>query len=383
MVKAVKRLVGIAATVGLMAITTNLASAAAGIDTKARNAIIIDYDTGAVLLDKNADQPMPPASMSKIMTAYLVYDALKKGKLALDDILPVSEKAWRTGGSKMFVPYPGRVKVEDLIRGMIVQSGNDACIVLAEGLAGSEEAFVEQMNEKAKELGLTGSHFANVTGLPDPEEHMTVRDLATLARRLIVDFPDYYHYDSEKDFTFNKIRQGNRNPLLYKDLGADGLKTGHTEEAGFGLTGSAIRDGRRIIMVLSGMDKAVTRAQESERLLEWAFREFSDFRLFKAGDTVDQAEVWLGAESKVPVTTERDVIVTLPRAARRSMKVTVHYDSAAKAPVAKGEPIGKLVVAADGVDPVEFPLVAAQPVERLGPLGRVAVAAGYLVWGRR
>jgi D-alanyl-D-alanine carboxypeptidase (penicillin-binding protein 5/6) len=365
--------------IALAAVSAN----AATIDTKARNAIIVDFDTGAVLLDKNADEPMPPASMSKIMTAYLVYDALKKGKLSLEDYLPVSEKAWRTGGSKMFVPYPGRVKVEDLIRGMIVQSGNDACIVLAEGLGGSEEAFVEQMNEKAKELGLANSHFTNVTGLPDPEEHMTARDLATLARRLITDFPEYYHYDSEKDFTFNKIRQGNRNPLLYKDLGADGLKTGHTEEAGYGLTASAIRDGRRIIMVLSGMDKANIRAQESERLLEWAFREFGDYRLFKKGDAIDQADVWLGSDPKVPATTMTDVVVTLPRAARRSMKVVAHYDHPARAPVAQGSVVGKLVISADGVDPVEFPLVAAQSVPQLGPLGRVAVAAGFLLWGNR
>ena len=369
-------------------LTVALASATAGaamatIDTKARNAIIIDFETGAILLDKNADQPMPPASMSKIMTAYLVYEALKKGKLSLEDILPVSEKAWRTGGSKMFVPYPGRVKVEDLIRGMIVQSGNDACIVLAEGIAGSEEAFVEKMNDKAKELGLENTHFTNVSGLPDAEEHMTARDLATLARHLIIDFPEYYHYDSEKDFTFNKIRQGNRNPLLYKDLGADGLKTGHTDEAGYGLTASAIRDGRRIIMVLSGMDKANTRAQESERLLEWAFREFNDYRLLKQGDVVDQADVWLGVNPKVPVTTTRDVIVTLPRAARRSMKVVAHYDQPARAPLAQGTVVGKLVITADGVDPVEFQLVAAQPVAQLGPLGRVAVAAGHLLWGNR
>ena len=373
----------IVAAVSFLPALADAASSVPAIDTQARNAIIVDFDTGAVLLDKNADQVMPPASMSKIMTAYIVYDALKKGKLSLDDILPVSEKAWRTGGSKMFVPFPGRVRVEDLIRGMIVQSGNDACIVLAEGIAGSEEAFVEQMNEKAKQLGLTNSHFANVTGLPDPDEHMTARDLATLARRLIIDFPEYYHYDSEKDFTFNKIRQGNRNPLLYKDLGADGLKTGHTEEAGYGLTASAVRDGRRVIMVLSGMDKSNIRAQESERLLDWAFREFNDYRLFKKGDVIDQADVWLGATPKVAVTTPGDVVVTLPRAARRSMKVVAHYDRPARAPVTAGTPLGKLTVSADGVDPAEFPLVAAQSVPKLGPLGRVAVAAGYLLWGNR
>lgn len=359
------------------------ASAATGIDTQARNAIIVDFETGAVLLDKGADQRMPPASMSKIMTAYMVYDALKKGRLSLEDMLPVSEKAWRTQGSKMFVPYPGRVKVEDLVRGMIIQSGNDACIVLAEGLAGSEEAFVEQENEKAKELGLNNSHFANVSGLPDPNEYVTARDLALLARRLIVDFPEYYHYDAEKDFTYNGIRQGNRNPLLYKDLGADGMKTGHTDEAGYSLTGSAVRDGRRVIMVLGGLQSMKARAQESERLLEWAFREFNDFRLVKAGDTIDQAEVWLGTEAKVPVTVEKDVVVTLPRAARRSMKATVHYDGPVKAPVTKGEAVGKLTFTADGVDPVEIPLVAMQPVEKLGPMARIAVAAGYLVWGKR
>jgi D-alanyl-D-alanine carboxypeptidase (penicillin-binding protein 5/6) len=359
------------------------ASAATGIDTQARNAIIVDFETGAVLLDKGADQRMPPASMSKIMTAYLVYDALKKGKLSLEDILPVSERAWRTQGSKMFVPYPGRVKVEDLVRGMIIQSGNDACIVLAEGLAGSEGAFVEQMNEKAKELGLNNSHFANVSGLPDPNEYVTARDLALLARHLITDFPEYYHYDSEKDFTYNNIRQGNRNPLLYKDLGADGMKTGHTDEAGYSLTASAIREGRRIIMVMGGLQSMKARAQESERLLEWAFREFNDFRLVKAGDAIDQAEVWLGADAKVPVTAAKDVVVTLPRAARRSMKATVHYDHPAKAPISKGQTIGKLTITADGVDPVEIPLVAMQPVEKLGPIARIAVAAGYLVWGKR
>jgi len=376
------RVLSVALAVSFLA-WAGAASAATGIDTQARNAIITDFETGAVLLDKGADQRMPPASMSKIMTAYVVYDALKKGKLSLDDILPVSEKAWRTGGSKMFVPYPGRVKVEDLVRGMIIQSGNDACMVLAEGIAGSEAAFVEQMNDKAKELGLNGSHFANTSGLPDPNEYVTARDLALLARRLIVDFPEYYHYDSEKEFTYNNIKQGNRNPLLYKDLGADGMKTGHTDEAGYSLTGSAVREGRRIIMVMGGLGSGKARAQESERLLEWAFREFNDYRLVKAGDTIDQAEVWLGAEAKVPVTIKQDIVVTLPRAARRTMKATVHYDGPAKAPIAKGQVVGKLTITAEGVDPVEVPLLAAQPVEKLGPVGRIAVAAGYLVWGKR
>src|SRR5712671_3932059 len=209
--------------------------------------------------------------MSKIMTDYVAYTYLRDGRVKLDDRLPVSEHAWRTGlggdQSRMFVPYPGEVRVEDLLRGMIVQSGNDACVVLAEGLAGSEAAFVEKMNQKAEEIGLTGSHFADVGGLPNPDHYMTARDLATLALRTIQDFPDYYHFYSEKEFSFNNINQGNRNPLIYRDIGADGLKTGHTEEAGYSLLASVHRDKRRIIMVLGGLPTMKARAQESERLI--------------------------------------------------------------------------------------------------------------------
>jgi D-alanyl-D-alanine carboxypeptidase (penicillin-binding protein 5/6) len=283
----------------------------------------------------------------------------------------------------MFVPLGGRVKVEDLLRGMIIQSGNDACIVLAEGLAGSEEAFVEQMNRKAKEIGLTGSHFANVTGLPNPDHYMTARDLATLAKRLILDFPEYYHYDSEKEFTYNGIKQGNRNPLLYKNLGADGLKTGHTEEAGYGLTASVIRDNRRIIMVLAGLPSMKARAQESERLIEWAYREFAGYTLVKAGETVEMADVWLGTEAKVPLTVASDAQITLPRRARKDMKVTLVYEKPLTAPVMKGQAVGKLVVTAPDVRPIEVPVVTAASVDRAGALSRMGAAIGYLVFGRK
>ncbi len=363
---------------------SSAASAAAGtIDTQARHAYIVDMRTGAVLLDKNADQRMPPASMSKIMTAYMAFTYLRDGKTSLESMLPVSEKAWRTGGSKMFVPLGGQVKVEDLLRGMIVQSGNDACVVLAEGLAGSEEAFVEQMNKKAREIGLTGSHFANVTGLPSPNHYMTAKDLAILAKRVIQDFPEYYHYDAERDFTYNGIKQGNRNPLLYKDLGADGLKTGHTEEAGYGLTASVLRENRRIIMVIAGLPSMKARAQESERLIEWAFREFGGYTLFKTGDKIEDADVWLGAEAKVPLTVQGDAVVTMMRKSRKDMKVTLTYDKPIKAPVAKGTVVGKLVATAPDMDPVEFPVVTAESVDRLGALGRVGAAVSYLVFGGR
>jgi D-alanyl-D-alanine carboxypeptidase (penicillin-binding protein 5/6) len=353
------------------------------IDTSARNAFVIDYQTGAVLLDKNGDQRIPTASMSKIMTAYVVYSYLKAGKATPEDVLPVSEKAWRTGGSKMFVPYPGQVKIDDLLQGMIIQSGNDACIVLAEGLAGSEAAFVEKMNETAKKMGLTNSHFADVNGLPAPDHYMSTRDLATLSRNYIKDFPEYYKYEAVKDFTFNGIKQGNRNPLLYKDLGADGIKTGHTDEAGYGLVGSAVRNGRRIIMVLAGMKSMKERATESERVMDWAFREFSNYTVVKAGDAIDDAPVWLGEEAKVPATPAKDVVITLSRGARKDLKVAAIYDSQVKAPVAKGQTVGKLVITAPETDPVEVPLVAARSVDRLNAFGRMAATAGYLLWGRK
>ena len=359
------------------------AKTANGIETQAKHALILETETGAVLLDKGADERIPPASMSKIMTAYIVFGMLKEGRAALTDELPVSERAWRLQGSKMFVPIGGRISIDDLLKGVIIQSGNDACLVLAEGLAGSEESFVELMNQKANQIGLKDSHFTNVSGLPDPDHWMTGRDLATLAIRTIRDFPEYYHYYSEMDYEFNNIKQGNRNPLLYKNVGADGLKTGHTEEAGYSLTASVARENRRIILVLNGLPTMKARAQESERLIEWAFREFNDYRLFAAGDKVDDGEVWLGAEPKVPLSVGKDFIVTLPRKARKDMKVTVEYDRPISAPIQKGDTVGKVVMTAPEVTPVEAPLVAAASIERMNPLGRIATLAGYLVWGQR
>ena len=353
------------------------------IDTQAQHALVMEAETGAILLDKNAEDRMPPASMSKVMTAYLVFQYLKEGRAKPDDELPVSEKAWRTQGSKMFVPLGGRIKIEDLIRGMVIQSGNDACVVLAEGLAGSEEAFVDQMNETAKKIGLTNSHFADVNGLPNPDHYMSARDLATLALRTIQDFPDYYKYYGEKEFKFNNINQGNRNPLLYKDLGADGLKTGHTEEAGYSLVASAVRGDRRIILVLGGLPTMKARAQESERLLEWAFREYNDYKLFSAGDKVDEADVWLGAEPKAPLTVDKDLVVTLPRKSRKDMKVTVSYDRPVPAPIKKGDEIGKITVSAPDVSTTERPLYAAANVDRMGMFGRVAMAAASWIWGNK
>jgi D-alanyl-D-alanine carboxypeptidase (penicillin-binding protein 5/6) len=365
------------------AAATTPAKPGAGIDTQAKHALVIEVETGTVLLDKLADEHMPPASMSKIMTAYMVFDMLKQGRAKVEDELPVSERAWRLQGSKMFVPIGGRIKIDDLLKGVIIQSGNDACLVLAEGLAGSEEAFVEMMNQKATQIGLKDSHFANVDGLPSPDHWMTARDLATLSIRTIQDFPEYYHYYSQMEFEFNNIKQGNRNPLLYKGGGADGLKTGHTEEAGYSLTASVKRENRRIVLVLGGLPTMKARAQESERLIEWAFREFNDYKLFAVGDKVEDAEVWLGAEPKVALTVARDLVVTLPRRTRKEMKVTVEYDRPIPAPIAKGQPLGKVIVTAPDVPPAELPLVAAASVDRMDAIGRIATLAGYLVWGGR
>ncbi len=349
------------------------------IDTAAKYALIMDFNTGATLLDKDGDTPMPPSSMTKLMTAYIVYGMLKSGRFNLTQELPVSDKAWRMQGSKMFVPQGGSVKVEDLIRGMIIQSGNDACIVLAEAVAGSEDAFAELMNQKAKELGLTNTTFRNCTGWPDAGQQMSCRDIATLARRLITDFPEYYKYDNEKSFRYNNIDQQNRNPLVQKGL-ADGLKTGHTEAGGYGLVASAQRAGRRVIVVANGMTSMKQRAEESERLLEWSFREFENVTLFTASDTVETAKVWLGASPSVPLVGGKDLVLTMPRQWRKSAKIAVEYPNPIPAPVNRGDVLGKLTVAGEGVPAMEMPLLAGADVPRLGVPGRaMAVMSRYIL----
>jgi D-alanyl-D-alanine carboxypeptidase (penicillin-binding protein 5/6) len=364
-----------------LALAVLIASPAYALETPATNVYLIDDSTDTVLLEKQAHEPMPPASMLKLMTAYMAFERLKEGSLGLDDTLPVSEKAWRMGGSKMFVKVNTRVAVEDLLRGIIVQSGNDACIVIAEGLAGSEGEFADQMTVRGLELGLENSIFRNATGWPDPEQHMTARDVALLAKRLIHDFPDLYGYFKEKNFTYNDIRQGNRNPLLYKNMGADGLKTGHTQESGFGLAASALRNDRRLILVVNGLSSVNKRAREAERLLDWGFSKFNSYALFSAGDTVEEVDVWLGESAKVPLVIEDGLAVTLPRKSRRDMTATVVYDGPLPAPIAAGQEIAKLVVSAPDTEAVEVPLVAGRDVKRLGLFGRLGAALSYLLWG--
>ena len=365
----------------------SLSVRAQAIDIAAREYILLDFLTGAVLDSKRADERMPPSSMSKLMTAYMAFDAIKAGRVSLDDEMTVSNNAWKiggaaSGGSTMFLNPGDKVKIENLLRGMIIQSGNDACIVLAENLAGSEEAFAEKMNAKAKEIGLINSNFMNATGLPHPEHYMTVRDLTVLARRIIADFPEYYSLYSETNFTYNGITQGNRNPLLYKvDSGADGLKTGHTEAAGYGLTASAIRNGRRLILAANGMASIKSRDEETSKLMDWGFREFTNRNLFVAGAKVTDAEVWLGDKASIPLIIQRDLVVTLPRAQAQSVSVKAVYDGPLPAPIAQGAEVGKLVIGAKGMETLQVTITAGESAGRLGLIGRLKAAATYIFFG--
>lgn len=365
----------------LWIVSASQVQAAATIDTKAREAILIDYTTGTVLMERNPDHLSPPASMTKIMTAYLAFERLKDGRLKMDDKIPISAKSWRKGGSKMFVELDSQIPVIDILRGIVVQSGNDAAIALAEALGGSEEGFAEMMTNKAREIGMDSSTFRNATGWPDPDHRVTVRDLATLALRTIRDFPDYYPLYAEKTFTYNKIRQGNRNPLLYKGMGADGLKTGHTNEAGYGLTSSVKRGDRRLILVVNGLKSVRQRSSESQRLLEWGFREFDNYQLFTADKTVEQADVWLGVVKKVPLVSPDDLLLTLRRPARKAMKVSVVYEQPIPAPIKQGQLLAQLKISTPGEPDRLFPLVAGADVARLGLVGRVVSAVSYLLWG--
>ena len=377
-----RRLALVAGIVSLVA----TALPAAAIETIAREAVLVDMATDAVLFEKNSETLMPPASMSKMMTANMVFERLRDGRLSLDDTFLVSRNAWRKGGAKsgsstMFLEPGKRVKVEDLLRGIIIQSGGDACIVVAEGLSSSEEDFAQEMTLRAREMGLLDTTFTNATGWPDPDHLTTARDLALLAKYTILEFPEFYRLYSEKSFTYNGIRQGNRNPLLYKNMGADGLKTGHTKAAGYGLTATAVRGDRRLILVVNGLPSVKARSREAERLMEWGFREFNNYGLFAGGEIVTEAEVWLGEEPTVSLVVDKALLITLPRKARRQMKVAITYDGPIPAPIVKGDRLATLVVSAPGVEVIEIPLHAGDDVQRLGFLGRIVTALKYIILG--
>lgn len=335
---------------------------------KARQAYLMDAESGAVLFQHNADQLAPPASMSKLMTLAVAFRALKEGKIKLSDEFLMSENAWRKGGgpsgtSAMFVPINTRVSVEELIKGIIIQSGNDAAIAVAEGIAGSEDAFAKTMTEEARRLGMPLSTFRNATGLYDPQHLMTVRELATLARHLIREYPDHYPTFSIKEFPYRKHKFINRNPLLFMSIGADGLKTGYIKEAGYGIVGSAVQGNRRLIVAINGLATQEDRKEEARRLLDWGFRAFGEFKIFEAGETIGKARVWGGDRMYVPLTGSGEVMVMLPRAAAtQRLRAEIIYKGPLKPPVKKGDQVAKLRVITASEATSEVPLFAAEDV---------------------
>ncbi len=368
---------------GLLMLATGQAQA---LETTARNVILMDYDTGQILFAKDHQKMVPPASMSKLMTVYIIFSKLKDGSLSLDDTFTVSENAWRkggaaSGGSTMFLNIGENVRVEDLIKGIIIQSGNDACIVAAENLAGSEEDFAVLMNKVARKIGLKNSSFANSTGLPDPNHRMSVEDLALLARHIIKEFPGYYYLFSQKTFTHNNITQGNRNPLLYSMPGADGLKTGHTEEAGFSLTASVKRGDRRLIEVMTGTKSNKERSEESGKIMNYGFREFDNYDVLEQGQKVADIPVWFGEQKEIGLVVAENLKLTLKKNKAANVKMTAVYDKPVKAPIKKGDKLGVVKIEIPGQPDVEVPLLADRDVAKLGLFGKISENLKYLIFG--
>lgn len=355
-------------------------------ETKAKEAFMIDADTGSILFSKNADALIPPASLAKLMTMEVVFNAIKSGRYTLDDTFVVSENAWRNGGAKsggstMFAALKSTIRLEDLIQGIAVQSANDGCIVVAEGMAGTEENFAQLMTERARDLGLTKSVFKNSTGLPADGQVVTARELVELAMHLWRDYPEYYKYFGEKDFTWNKITQRNRNPLLEMDIGADGLKTGYTEDSGYAIVGSISRDGRRIFAALSGLSSDRERSEEARKLLDWGMRSFRKTELFADGDVVTDAGVYGGAQSTVPLKAKGPISVLVPITNRDRLAARVVYDGPIMAPVEEGTQVGTLRVFIGDTLSQETPLYAAASVG-VGSLHQRALdAVGELLVG--
>ena len=322
--------------------------------TEAKHAILIDVTSGATLYEHDTETRMPPASMAKIMTLAVVFDALKRGELSLKDGLPMSINAWKkgggsSGGSTMFIdPKTETVSVENLIRGVAIQSGNDASIVIAEGMSGNEESFATRMNTFAKSIGMTDSNFTNATGLPDPDQYTNARDLSILGRHVIQEYPDLYKFFSEPEFTWNKIRQFNRNPLLKSEIGGDGIKTGFTKESGYGIVGSAVQGDRRLLLVINGLETRKARSEEARRMLSWGFRSFESRPIFAKGEVIGGAKVFGGTQSRVDVVAKQPVAILLPKGASGRLTAKVHYLGPLVAPVEAGQPAGKLIVKLEG-----------------------------------
>jgi D-alanyl-D-alanine carboxypeptidase (penicillin-binding protein 5/6) len=354
-------------------------------NTAGEVALVEDYDTGAILYEKNADQPTPPASTAKLLTAEIVFRELKEGRLRLDDVFEVSEKAWREGGAHShgaasFLALHSHVRIEDLLRGLLIQSGNDAAMTLAEGIGGTEDNFADIMNKRAAELGLTHSHFANARGKGDPKQYVTARDMAKLAAHVIRDDHEYYHYFSEKEFTWDKIRQLNRNPLLTLDVGADGLKAADTLDGGFGVVGSAVQDGQRLIVVMYGLKSAGERVEEARKLFDYGFHSFDHRTVFDAGQTIGTASVYGGESGEVPLVSERPIALFVPKGESGKLVAKIVYTGPLAAPVEKGQDAGELKIWRDDMLVVDAPLKTGAAVA-LGGLTSRAVDAGVELAG--
>ena len=374
-------------TVILLAIAIGTFPAvSAEIRSSAKQLHITDFHSGKILFSKNADQPMKPASMAKIMTVFVVFQRIVDGALRMDDEFIVSEKAWKKGGSRTFLEVGSKVSVSDVLHGIIVQSGNDAAIVMAEGISGTEDAFVDEMNFWAEKIGMTSTNFRNSTGWPDPKLTTSARDLNTLTTELLTRFPvdkypELFPIFAKKAFKYNKINQPNRNPLMYGTLGADGLKTGHTNESGYGLVGSANREGQRVIMVLNGIDSIKERETESRRLMDLMFREFKTYQFYDKGQVVDQANVWLGKASKVDLILSEQLHLLLAYKERQNLKLSVQWLDPVPAPIKKGDKLGTLTLDIIGKAPKELLLYAGQDVPVLGAFERISSAVKYLIFG--
>lgn len=331
----------------------------------------MDADTGKILVTHNADQRLPPASLTKMMTGYIAAAELDSGTIKESDMVNVSVKAWKMGGSRMFIREGTNVKVSDLLQGMIVQSGNDATVALAEHIAGSEDAFVDMMNQQAQRLGMTNTHYMNATGLPNENHYSTAHDLAILARHLVRDYPDHYSTYDEKYFTYNNIRQPNRNMLLWRDPSVDGIKTGHTDAAGYCLVASAKRGDMRLISVVMGTASEEARAAESQKLITYGFRYYETMHLYTAGNALKNVRVWEGDQDKVGLGLQSDAVVTIPRGSKDNLKASMTVDGVIKAPVKDGQKLGQLKVTMDGKDVFESALTAVNSVEEAGFFSRI------------
>lgn len=360
---------------GLLILASTYPTVTWSLETLARSALAVDHATGMVLFEKNAQEPLPTASMSKLMTLYMLFEAIRDGRVTPNTEFRVSANAQAIGGSRMFVEAGTTVRVDDLIHGITVHSGNDACVVVAENLAGTEEEFANQMNVRARELGLEHTHLKNASGWPEPEHRMSSEDLVKIARLIITEFPEFYSYFSVREFTWNGITQRNRNPLLRLDIGADGMKTGHTSEAGYGLVGSAVQGGQRIVFTLSGLETAQQRASQAEAVVNWAFNAFDTVKFFDAGDEAASADVWLGEERNVSLVAPESIQLLVPRAERNQMTARVVYESPIEAPVVAGQVAGTLYVDIPGRETAVFDLVAADDVARGGLMTRIEAAA--------